>query len=161
MYRHEPCKHRLGLRLYQRAADALLAGQERWEPAVTQDEPAPVPPEHLLLIQGTPFVRFAGLLQLAHARGLVALETTVVSVSLDQAVCQATARFEDGRVFTDIGDASPENVAKHLRPHFVRMAATRASARALRRALNISACSVEELGEEAAQQTGAPDAHRN
>jgi hypothetical protein len=31
----------------------------------------------------------------------------------------------------------------------------------LRRALNISACSVEELGEEAAQQTGAPDAHRN
>ena len=102
-----------------------------------------------------------GLLQLAHARGLVALETTVVSVSLDQAVCQATARFEDGRVFTDIGDASPENVAKHLRPHFVRMAATRASARALRRALNISACSVEELGEEAAQQKGAPDAHRN
>ena len=80
-----PCKHRLGLRLYQRAADALLAGQERWEPAVTQDEHAPVPPEHLLLIQGTPFVRFAGLLQLAHARGLVALETTVVSVSLDQA----------------------------------------------------------------------------
>jgi hypothetical protein len=119
MYRHEPCKHRLGLRLYQRAADALLAGQERWEPAVTQAEHAPVPPEHLLLIQGTPFVRFAGLLQLAHARGLVALETTVVSVSLDQAVCQATARFEDGRVFTDIGDASPENVAKHLRPHFV------------------------------------------
>ena len=85
MYRHEPCKHRLGLRLYQRAADALLAGQERWEPAVTQDEHAPVPPAHLLLIQGTPFVRFADLLQLAHARGLVALETTVVSVSLDQA----------------------------------------------------------------------------
>ena len=56
-----------------------MAGQERWEPAVTQDEHAPVPPEHLLLIQGTPFVRFAGLLQLAHARGLVALETTVAS----------------------------------------------------------------------------------
>jgi hypothetical protein len=44
-----------------------------------------VPPAHLLLIQGTPFVRFADLLQLAHAHGLVALETTVVSVSLDQA----------------------------------------------------------------------------
>jgi hypothetical protein len=100
-------------------------------------------------IQGKPFVRFEGLLQLAHERGLVSLETTVVSVSLDMAVCQATARFQDGRTFTDIGDASPDNVAKHLRPHFVRMAATRASARALRRALNIRHCVVEELGEEA------------
>ena len=43
-----------------------------------------MPPEHLLLIQGTR-CRFADLLQLAHARGLVALETTVVSISLDQA----------------------------------------------------------------------------
>ena len=75
------------------------------------------------------------------------LETTVVSVSLDMAVCQCAARFADGRMFCDIGDASPDNVAKHLRPHLVRMAATRASARALRRALNIAACSVEELGE--------------
>jgi hypothetical protein len=32
-----------------------------------------------------------------------------------------------------------------LRPHFVRMAATPAAARTLRRALNVSACSVEEL----------------
>jgi hypothetical protein len=32
-----------------------------------------------------------------------------------------------------------------LRLHFVRMAATRTAARALRRALNVSACSVEEL----------------
>jgi len=32
-----------------------------------------------------------------------------------------------------------------LRPHFVRMAATRAAARAVRRALHVSACSVEEL----------------
>jgi hypothetical protein len=48
-----------------------------------------------------------------------------------------------GRTFTDIGDASPENVARHLKPAFVRMAATRASARALRRALNVAACAVE------------------
>jgi hypothetical protein len=154
-YRQEPYKHRLALRLYQRVADALLVDDEaRWEP--DDDNPAFQPPattptipaDALLMIQGKPFVKFEGLLQLAHARGLVALETTVVSVSLDMAVCQATARFQDGRIFTDIGDASPENVAKHLRPHFVRMAATRASARALRRALNISACTVEELGEE-------------
>jgi hypothetical protein len=156
VYRQEPCKHRLSLRLYQRVADAMLAAEERWlpddeSPAFQPPATAPtIPPEHVLIIQGKPFVKFEGLLQLAHARGLVALDTTVVSVSLDMAVCQATARFQDGRTFTDIGDASPENVAKHLRPHFVRMAATRASARALRRALNLSAYSVEELGDEAA-----------
>lgn len=155
-YRHEPCKHRLALRLYQRVRDALLAEEERWEPddntpAFRPPAAVPtIPADALLMIQGKPFVKFEGLLQLAHARGLVALDTTVVSVSLDMAVCQATARFSDGRTFTDIGDASPENVAKHLRPHCVRMSATRASARALRRALNISACSVEELGNEAA-----------
>ena len=152
-YRQEPCKHRLALRLYQRVADVLLVDdEERWEP--DDDNPAFPPPaatpvlpaDAILHIQGKPFVRFEGLLQLAHERGLVALETMVVSVSLDIAVCQATARFQDGRVFTDIGDASPENVAKHLRPHFVRIAATRASARALRRALNIRAAAVEELG---------------
>jgi SWIM zinc finger len=147
----EPCKHRLAFRLYQRIADAMLEEDERWipddaTPAFQPPAPTPtLPAEAVLMIQGKPFVKFEGLLQLAHARGLVVLETTVVSVSLDQAVCQATARFQDGRVFTDIGDASPENVAKHLRPHFIRMAATRASARALRRALNVGHCAVEEL----------------
>jgi hypothetical protein len=107
-----------------------------------------LPADAILQIQGCPFVKFEGLLSLAHQRGLTALETTVLSVTLDMAVCQATARFRDGRLFTDIGDAAPDNVAKQLRPHFVRMAATRASARALRRALNIAAWSVEELHEE-------------
>jgi hypothetical protein len=154
-YRQEPCKHRLALRLYQRVTDAVLIDDtERWEPDDNNPAfhppaaPPTIPAEAILHIQGRPFVKFEGLLQLAHERGLVALETTVVNVSLDMAVCQATARFQDGRTFTDIGDASPDNVAKHLRPHFVRMAATRASARALRRALNISAAAVEELGAE-------------
>ena len=156
-YYEKPCCHRLALRLYQRVADALLVDDtERWEP----DDATPafqppvasptIPAEHLTTIQGRSYVKFEGLLSLAHQRGLVALETTVISIGLDLAVCQATARFRDGRTFTDIGDASPENVAKHLRPHFVRMAATRASARALRRALNVGHCAVEELGEEAA-----------
>ena len=34
---------------------------------------------------------FEGLLAQAHAHGLTALETTVVSVSLDMAVCQCVA----------------------------------------------------------------------
>ena len=66
----------------------------------------------------------------------------------DMAVCQCVARFADGRIFTDIGDASPDNGAKHLKPHYSHMSATRASARALRWALNIAACSIEELGQD-------------
>ena len=151
---HQPCAHRLAWRLYQRVADRLAADQERSTvdlDAEAVDVPTPVPmipAAHLLTIQGHPFIKFEGLLELAHARGLVALETTVVQCSPTLAVCQSTARFQDGRTFTDIGDASPDNVAKHVRPHFVRMAATRASARALRRALNVAAVAVEELGEE-------------
>lgn len=147
-YHDKPCCHRLALRLYQKVADRLTAEQERWELAVDLPPALQVPQEYLISVQGKPFVRFAGLLALAHAHGLVALETTVVSVTPELAVCQCTARLAEGRTCTDIGDASPTNVARHLAPHFIRMAATRASARALRRALNISACSVEELGDE-------------
>src|SRR5262249_38410412 len=92
---------------------------------------------------------FEGLLTLAHERGLVELSTTVVMVTETLAVCQCVARFTDGLVVTDIGDATPQNVKKHLAPHWIRIAATRASARALRRALNIDAVAVEELGDDA------------
>ena len=107
--------------------------------------PPVIPADGLTMIQGKPFVRFEALLQMAHAQGLLRLETTMVQCSEVLAVCQATATFKDGRVFTDIGDATERNVPKHLAPHFIRLAATRASARALRRALNLSVCSLEEL----------------
>jgi hypothetical protein len=151
-HREEPCKHRLAFRLYQRVCDRLVEEEERYTIDLgpdTIDMQAPeIPAHYLTTIQGRPFVKFEGLLHLAHERGLVSLETTIVQVSTELAVCQATAVFQDGRRFADIGDATPENVAKHLRPHFVRMAATRASARALRRGLNVTPCSVEELGVE-------------
>ena len=147
-HRQEVCYHRLAARLYARVAARLEADEERYEltAQVPADTPT-IPAEAIVLIQGRQFIRFEGLLHLAHERGLVELSTTIVSVASDLAVCQSTARFPDGRVFTDIGDASPSNVKHHLAPHFIRMAATRASARALRRALNIDACSVEELGD--------------
>ena len=44
---------------------------------------------------------------------------------------------------------TPENVGSKVRPHFARLALTRAKARCLRDALNISLCAVEELGEDA------------
>jgi hypothetical protein len=58
------------------------------------------------------------------------------------------ARFSDGRAFADIGDATPALVVKPLRHAYIRVAGTRAAARALRRALNIAAVAVQELVEE-------------
>jgi hypothetical protein len=135
------CKHRTALHVYRRVVDRMYA------PAPTKTVPKR---SWFVCIHGTEAIRFEGVRALAEEAGLVALETTVVQATADLAICQCTATFRDGRVFTDIGDATPDNVAtKALRPHFVRIAATRATARALRRALNISQVAVEELGQEA------------
>ena len=61
------------------------------------------------------------------------------------AICKATAHTKDGNMYTDIGDASPMSVDKRLVPHIIRMASTRAKARALRDMCNVGMCSVEEL----------------
>ena len=61
-------------------------------------------------------------------------------------ISQATATFEDGRVFTEIGDCGPQNCAPMIAVHSCRMACTRAKGRALRDALNIGEAMVEELG---------------
>ena len=153
-HRREACYHRLALRVYEKVVERLAHEEECYtlnlDGDVIESAAAPaIRPEWLVSVQGKPFIRFEGLLELAHARGLVSLETVVVQASEAMCICQATATFADGRRFTDIGDETERNVAKHLDIHYIRMAATRASARALRRALNISACSVEELsGEE-------------
>ena len=147
-HRQEVCYHRLALRLYQKVCDVLTAEAERYTLDLEPPARPTIPADGLTMIQGRPFVKFEALLHLAHQCGLVRLEATIVQFSEVLAVCQSMATFQDGRVFTDIGDATDKNVAKHLAPHFIRMASTRSSARALRRALDITHCAVEELGSE-------------
>ena len=116
--------------------------------ALPQETALPAP--YLQLIDGKPFVKYAGLLTLAHAQGLQQLEAWFTGVSDTLAVAHATATFRDGRRFSESGEATPENVGSQVRPHFARLALTRAKARCLRDALNIALCAVEELGGESA-----------
>lgn len=111
-----------------------------------------IPKEHVVMLKHggveKEFVTYPGLLSLAHKKGLRRIDVRVVQLPDKEnnflAVVEATAEFEHG-IFADVGDASPDSVDPHLGPHILRMASTRAKARALRDALNIGIVSVEEL----------------
>ena len=126
--------------------------------------------EFLITRQGKQYVLFAGLLDEAHARGLRSIDTDLIQVPDDSngqvAVVKATVHVEDPanpdgglRTFSGIGDASPENVSRNIVPHLIRMAETRAKARALRDAVNVGATALEELSDgddSGAQQRSSP-----
>ncbi len=107
--------------------------------------------EFLITRQGKQYVLFAGLLDEAHGRGLRGIDTELLQVPEDSngsvAIVKATCEMEDGRRFSGIGDASPENVSRNIVPHLIRMAETRAKARALRDAVNVGATALEELSD--------------
>ena len=110
-------------------------------------------------------VTYQGLLSKAHDEGLKAVRTSLLQVPADEnsrtAIAKAEVETEKGR-FEAIGDASPESVTGFLTPHLIRMAETRAKARALRDAVNVGVVSFEELdGEELSSRgeglgSGAP-----
>jgi len=100
---------------------------------------------------GKSYVLFAGLLDEAHSQGLKSIDTELLQLTAEEngscAVVKATVEMEDGRTFTGIGDASPDNVGRAIIPHLIRMAETRSKARALRDAVNVGAAVLEELSE--------------
>ena len=110
-----------------------------------------IPKEFIVSRQGKDFVLYAGLLNEAHKQGLKSIRTALVQAPCKEngnmAICHATVETSAG-VFSGIGDASPDNVTKMIAAHAIRMAETRAKARALRDALNIGGTAFEELGDE-------------
>ena len=101
--------------------------------------------------QGKQYVLFQGLLDEAHSQGLRSIDTELLQVpnpdNGNVAIVKAVCEMEDGRKFSGLGDASPENVGRNIAPHIIRMAETRAKARALRDAVNVGATALEELSE--------------
>lgn len=104
--------------------------------------------EHIVELHGKNHVTYEGLLSMATDEGLESLEVDIKQFPSQEngntCVCIATAKLKD-RTFTDIGDANPGNVNSMISKHIIRMASTRAKARALRDMLNIGMCAVEEL----------------
>jgi len=91
--------------------------------------------EFIVNRQGKDFVLYAGLLDQAHHEGLKRITTALIQAPSGEngqmAICRAEVETDRG-VFTGIGDASPENVGRMIAMHTIRMAETRAKARALR-----------------------------
>ena len=92
---------------------------------------------------------YAGVLEEAHSKGLKGISVKVIQFPTDDnhfmCICEATVTMEAG-IYTEIGDASPGNVNTMIKPHLIRMAATRAKGRALRDAVNIGQALREEIG---------------
>jgi len=101
-------------------------------------------------LKGKDFVLYAGLLDLGHQIGLKSILVEAVQFPNKdngfEGICKATVIANDGRQFTEVGDANPKNVTPLISVHVLRMAATRAKGRALRDFTNIGMTCLEELG---------------
>ena len=121
-------------------------------------------PDWFIDRDGEEFVLYKGLLALAHDRGLLGITVTVVQLPSEMngstAVCSASVQMPD-KTFSEVGDASPTNVTRMMAPHIIRMAATRAKARALRDAVNIGVTAFEELGQDTGDDAPARTAARS
>ena len=102
----------------------------------------------IINLQGKSYVTYEGLLDLAHQHNLKSLEVELIQIPTKEnnmtAICKATATTED-KIYTDIGDASPQSVNNTIAPHLIRMASTRAKARVLMDLTNVGMTAVEEI----------------
>lgn len=106
--------------------------------------------DKVVKLQGKEYVLFEGLLEVAHEHcHLQSISTNLIQLPTQESpfcIVQATVTTDKGESFQGLGDASPSNVNKMIIPHMIRMAETRAVARALR-FLTGFGTAFEELGD--------------
>ena len=111
-------------------------------------------------LQGKDFVTYNGLVDLAHQMKLKSITTEIIQLPTeengDQCIIKAVATTEDGKAFEGYGDADPGNVNRMIAKHLIRMAETRAKARALRDLTNVGMTAIEELGGDDEAEKQAP-----
>lgn len=112
---------------------------------------ASIDKKFIVTLQGKEFVTYEGLLDVAHQMKLKSIKTDIVQLPNEEnqylCIMKAIAVTEDGKEFHGYGDANPNNVNRNIAPHLIRMAETRAKARALRDLTNIGMTAFEELAE--------------
>jgi flagellar biosynthesis GTPase FlhF len=105
----------------------------------------------IIEIEGNEFVKYPGLLDLGHQKGISQIEVDIIQIpnseNKNSAICKATVVSKVGETFTDVGDANPQNCNSKVSKHLLRMASTRAIARALRSFTNVGLTALEELGD--------------
>jgi hypothetical protein len=102
---------------------------------------------------------YAELLDKAHTEGLKSIRTQLLAQPAEEngQRCIAKAVVETAKgTFEGIGDADPTNVEGFLAPHLIRVAETRAKARALRDAVNCGVVSFEEQDGSSRDRTSSP-----
>jgi hypothetical protein len=116
---------------------------ERWRPKLED--------AFIKQIDDKDFVLYAGLLDVAHQKNLISVEVELIQFPSDEnkqtAICKATVKTLDGKIFSDIGDANPQNCNSKVAKHLIRLSSTRSKARALRDLNNIGMTALEELGD--------------
>jgi hypothetical protein len=112
---------------------------------------AKIDEKFIVNLKGKDFILYEGLLDLAHQEGLISMDVELLQIPSkengDIAIAKAIAKTET-KTFIDIGDAGPNSVNGMIRPHIIRMASTRAKARALRDLTNVGMTAIEELGDD-------------
>ena len=100
-----------------------------------------IKPSGVIQIRGKDVTTYEGKLDYAHQFGIQSLQVEIIQFPTEQngqmCICQAKLVTADDRVFSDMGDASPNNVPRGCADSFPRVASTRAKSRVLSDAFNI------------------------
>jgi len=138
------CKHILSVLNCVSSGD-IVTGRFLEKPKPKLDE------RWIIEIEGNRFVKYAGLLEYAHALGISQIEVEPIQLPNKDngqfAICRATVISNTGRSFVDLGDASSANTTARVSKHLLRMASTRAIARALRLFTGVGLTVLEELAD--------------